>query len=95
LNPLRNEAKTDKYHPQVNYTDLTRLVATVCQEDDVIDFSQRLMFNAIVGNGDKHLKNWSFIYPNARTPKLAPAYDLMCTSIYILNETLALKLGSI
>ncbi len=88
------ERPADKYTPRLNYTDLTRLVAMVCDEEDVVDFSRRLMFNVIIGNGDMHLKNWSFIYPDARTPKLSPAYDFLCTSIYIQNESAALKLGS-
>ena len=85
---------TDKYNSRFNATNLTQVVASVCSEEDVIDFSRRLMFNTIVGNGDMHLKNWSFIYPDNRTPKLAPAYDFLCTSIYIPNESLAFKLGS-
>ena len=84
----------DKYDTQLNYTLLTRVIASVCSEEDVIDFSRRLMFNTIVGNGDMHLKNWSFIYPDKRTPKLSPAYDFLCTSIYIPNERSAFKLGS-
>ena len=88
------ERPADKYTPRLNYTDLTRLVAMVCDEEDVVVFSRRLMFNVIVGNGDMHLKNWSFIYPDARTPKLSPVYDFLCTSIYIQNESAALKLGS-
>lgn len=88
------ERPADKYTPRLNYTDLTRLVAMVCDEEDVVDLSRRLMFNVIVGNGDMHLKNWSFVYPDARKPKLSPAYDFLCTSIYIQNESAALKLGS-
>nr|WP_244617037.1 MULTISPECIES: HipA domain-containing protein [unclassified Rhizobium] len=30
-------------------------------------------------NGDMHLKNWSLIYPDRRTPALSPAYDLLST----------------
>ena len=91
---LTERRPDDKYDTHVNYTALTRLIALTCSEDDVMDFSRRLMFNTIVGNGDMHLKNWSFIYPDDRTPKLAPAYDFMCTDIYAKNESLALKLGS-
>lgn len=84
----------DKYNPQVNYTDATKLVARVCGEEDAIDVSKRLMFSAIVGNGDMHLKNWSLIYPDSRMPKLSPAYDFLCTTIYISGDSMALKLGS-
>ena len=83
-----------KYNPQVNYTDLTRLVASACRYEDVIDFSRRLMFNNIVGNGDMHLKNWSFIYRDGRTAELSPAYDFLCTTRYIPQDQIGLKMGS-
>ena len=84
----------DKYNPQLNYTDLVKLVAHVCTEDDVMDFAKRLMYNAIVGNGDMHLKNWSLLYPDGKTPELSPAYDLLCTTVYIPDDGMALALGS-
>lgn len=84
----------EKYNPQLNYTDLIKLVAAVSREEDVIDFSRRLMFNAIVGNGDMHLKNWTLLYPDGRTPELSPAYDFLCTTVYLRNDDMALKLGS-
>lgn len=84
----------DKYKPIVNYIDVARMIALVCREHDVMDFSRRLMFNAIVGNGDMHLKNWSFLYPDGRTPELSPAYDFLCTTKYIPHDRMALKLGS-
>jgi len=46
------------------------------------EFSRRLMFNILIGNGDAHLKNWSLIYHNQRIPTLAPAYDLVSTFNY-------------
>lgn len=85
---------SDKYTSTINYTDLAMLISNTCDEDDVIDFSKRLMFSAIIGNGDMHLKNWSFIYPDGRTAKLSPAYDFLCTTVYISNDDAALKLGS-
>ncbi len=84
----------DKYNAQVTNNDLAKLVAQVCGADDVIEFARRLMFNAIVGNGDMHLKNWTLLYPDGRTPELAPAYDFLCTTVYIPDDGLALKLGN-
>lgn len=83
-----------KYDEQRSYSDLARLVALVCGEASVIEFSKRLMFSAIVGNGDMHLKNWSLLYADGRTPELSPAYDLLSTTVYIHNDNLALRLGS-
>ena len=84
----------DKYDERRTYTDLARLVAMVCGESSTIEFAKRLIFSAIVGNGDMHLKNWSLLYPNGRTPELSPAYDLLCSTVYIQNDNLALRLGS-
>jgi serine/threonine-protein kinase HipA len=36
----------------------------------------------VVGNTDAHLKNWSLIYRDGRTPSLAPVYDFHSLSIY-------------
>ncbi|WP_286355349.1 HipA domain-containing protein [Geothrix oryzae] len=48
---------------------------------DARDFIDAVMFNLIVGNGDAHAKNFSFLF----TPKgirLAPLYDLLSTVYY-------------
>ncbi len=41
-----------------------------------------------------HLKNWSFIYRDGRTPELAPAYDYLCTKICLKHNQTGLALGS-
>ncbi len=46
------------------------------------EFTRRLAFNVLIGNGDAHLKNWSLIYRDPRRPTLAPAYDLVATFVY-------------
>jgi serine/threonine-protein kinase HipA len=38
-----------------------------------------------------HLKNWSLIYPDQRTPALSPAYDLVSTIAYLDEDQAALK----
>jgi serine/threonine-protein kinase HipA len=48
----------------------------------------------VIGNGDAHLKNFSVLYENAQAPvSLAPAYDLVCTTLYEPRDILALTLG--
>ncbi|AWE42966.1 MULTISPECIES: HipA domain-containing protein [unclassified Actinobaculum] len=44
---------------------------------------RRTVFNLLVGNNDAHLKNWSLIYPDGRRARLSPAYDLVCTGVYL------------
>lgn len=53
---------------------------------DAQQFARRLLVNILVANGDAHLKNWSFLYPDKITPRLSPAYDIVTTSVYIDNE---------
>ena len=61
---------------------------------DAQQFARRLLVNILLANGDAHLKNWSFLYPDKITPRLSPAYDIVTTSVYIKNETqYALNLG--
>jgi serine/threonine-protein kinase HipA len=40
-----------------------------------------------------HLKNWTVLYPDKRTPVLSPAYDLVATLPYIAGDQLALNFG--
>lgn len=82
-----------KKYENANYSNLARMVWTLTGEEGLTDFIRRLAFTILTGNGDMHLKNWSFIYEDTRTPKLSPAYDLLSTIPYIPNDGLALNLG--
>lgn len=53
---------------------------------DIQQFASRLLVNILLANGDAHLKNWSMIYTDQRTPRFSPAYDILMTSVYIENE---------
>jgi serine/threonine-protein kinase HipA len=47
-----------------------------------------------IENGDAHLKNFAVVYDNAEsTVRLAPAYDLVCTTVYVPNDSMALTLN--
>lgn len=35
-----------------------------------------------MGDLDAHLKNWTLRYPDGRTPRLSPAYDLVAVAAY-------------
>ena len=42
-----------------------------------------LVFNYLIGNTDSHIKNFSLLYsPNQKTVRLAPAYDIVSTTVY-------------
>lgn len=57
------------------------------------EFVRRLVFSALIGNADMHLKNWSLIYRDGRTPALAPAYDFVSTLAYLPDDNAALKVA--
>ena len=71
------------------------MIWTLTGEKGLTDFIRRLTFCIVIGNGDMHLKNWSFIYEDGHTPALSPAYDLLSTIPYIPTDGLALKLSDI
>ena len=53
---------------------------------DIQQFARRLLVNILLANGDAHLKNWSLIYRDRKTPEISPAYDILTTSVYIEGE---------
>ncbi len=82
----------DKYH-QRSYANIAAVLWAETGEAGTYEFLRRLVFSVLIGNGDMHLKNWSLIYPDRRTPVLSPAYDLVATLPYIPNDNLALTFG--
>ena len=47
-----------------------------------------------IENGDAHLKNFAVLYDDASSPvRLAPAYDLVSTTVYRARDVMALELG--
>jgi serine/threonine-protein kinase HipA len=80
-----------------SYETVAALIYRGRDTESLREYARRLVFNTLVGNGDAHLKNWSLIYPDKRTAKLSPAYDIVSTGAYAVgttDETLALKFRS-
>ncbi len=79
----------DKY-PQDKYTSTFETVAAISYRgrdvDSLREAVRRIAFSVAVGNGDAHLKNWSLIYRDRRTPSLSPAYDLVSTVPYAPSD---------
>lgn len=81
----------DKYK-KASYANIAGVIGTETGDAGTAEFIRRLVFSALIGNGDMHLKNWSLIYPDRRTAALSPAYDLLSTIPYVPDEdTAALK----
>lgn len=82
----------DKYRER-SYANIATVLWAETGEAGAYEFLRRLVFSVLIGNADMHLKNWSLLYPDRRTPVLSPAYDLVATLPYIPNDTLALSFG--
>ena len=83
----------ERKYERVSYANVGAVLAAFSNQDAVDQFARRLAFSALVGNADMHLKNWSLIYRDGRTPELAPAYDLLSTTAYLADDRMALTLG--
>lgn len=83
----------DRKYERASYRNIADVIAAEIGDDGIEEFVKRLVFNALIGNADMHLKNWSLIYPDRRNARLAPAYDFVSTVGYLPDENMALTLG--
>ncbi len=49
---------------------------------ELLEAFRRIVVNILLGNGDAHLKNWSFLYEETGKIRLTPAYDIVPTFLY-------------
>lgn len=74
-----------------SYRNIAEVVGIETSDADEAEFVPRLVFNVLIGNQDMHLKSGAPIYPDGRTPALAPASDFVSTIADIPDDTAALK----
>ncbi|EYF02118.1 type II toxin-antitoxin system HipA family toxin [Chondromyces apiculatus] len=89
---VRGVLPSHKYR-RASYEGLGRLVGALCGRDDMIEFMRRVVFTILSGNGDAHLKNWALVYPDRRTARLSPTYDLVFVRCYLPADKLAFPLA--
>jgi serine/threonine-protein kinase HipA len=80
-------------YKSVSYGNIARVLWAETGEWGTYEFVRRLVFSALIGNADMHLKNWSLLYPETHKPVLSPAYDFVSTLPYIRDDKLALTFG--
>jgi len=88
-----DSGKNYKYNG--SYEEVGHILKKYCAAYTIeVDKLFRLIcFNYLFSNGDAHLKNFSLIQTVAGDYMLSPAYDLLCTSMHLPNESrLALEL---
>ncbi|WP_127127567.1 HipA domain-containing protein [Pseudoflavitalea rhizosphaerae] len=78
-----------------SYLDIAEQIDAIVAASSLamVEFFKLVIFNYLVGNGDAHLKNFSLIETIDGDYYLAPAYDLLCTSLHINDGNLALSEG--
>jgi serine/threonine-protein kinase HipA len=85
------DAYPERKYKATNHETIANVALRLIGPDGLKEFLRRLVFVALSGNGDAHLKNWSLYYPDDVHAKLSPAYDLVATIQYIPGESLALN----
>lgn len=82
-----------------SYEQVARFVSLFCSPNHrlaaLTQLFDQVALSCILGNGDAHLKNFGVLYddPTADEVWLSPAYDLVCTTAYLPDDSLALTLG--
>lgn len=91
FNQLYGQYPGEKYD-NFSYGNMAEDLVRLAGLEAVLEFVRRLVFSAAIGNQDMHLKNWTLLYPDGRTPRLSPAYDLVSTVPYMDEVKMALSL---
>lgn len=76
-----------------NFETVAIFVGALDAVESVGEVIDRIVLNILIGNGDAHLKNWAFTYPNGKHPALSPVYDVLPTVLYTPNDDLGLNLA--
>lgn len=91
---LQARQREDKYegsYEQIAKT-ITTFVSNKNKKTSLINFYKMIVLNNILQNGDAHLKNFGLLYDGVDDISLAPAYDVISTTLYIKNDVPALHL---
>lgn len=91
---LQAKQRDDKYegsYEQIAKT-ITTFVSNKNKKTSLINFYKMILLNNILQNGDAHLKNFGLLYDGIENISLAPAYDVISTTLYIKNDVPALHL---
>jgi len=83
----------ERKYERASYRNIAEVLWAESGETSLAEFIRRLVFNALIGNADMHLKNWSLMYPDGKNAVLAPGYDFVSTIAYLPDTNMALTLG--
>jgi len=76
-----NLVDADYRQPCMSYLDLCKLTYDLTKSyGDMLMMFRMMVFNVLIRNRDDHVKNFAFLMDTDGDWKLAPAYDLTCSS---------------
>lgn len=83
------ESHGNSYKYDGSYEETGHILRDHCQAYavEIEKLFRLILFNYVFSNGDAHLKNFSLYESPYGDYVLTPAYDLVCTSLHIPNET--------
>ena len=85
--------KDKKYYG--SYEQIAKAITKIStqKKEDLEQFFKMTVMNYLLKNGDAHLKNFGILYEAGMQKRfLAPAYDVVCTNIYLPKDKPALTL---
>ncbi len=91
---LVGKQRDDKYEGSLEQIVKTikTFVSPHHKKNSLIQFFKMTYLNYRLKNGDAHLKNFGLIYSGINDIRLAPAYDVVSTTVYIKSDIPALLL---
>lgn len=94
LGVLQGKTSQDKYSG--SYEQLAKSIQSFVSPEHkaaaMQQFFKMMVLNTRLQNGDAHLKNFGLLYDRLSNIWLAPAYDIISTTAYIKNDSMALTL---
>ncbi len=83
----------ERKYERASYLNVAAVLWTHASEHALAEFVKRIVFSALIGNADMHLKNWSLLYVDGVSPEISPAYDLLSTVAFLPDDSMALRFG--
>ncbi|MBW2067695.1 MAG: type II toxin-antitoxin system HipA family toxin [Deltaproteobacteria bacterium] len=89
---LFGKNRNTKYHG--SYEQIAKAVHKISSrpEIDLETYFRLVVMNYLLKNGDAHLKNFGITHENFTNFRLAPAYDVVCTAVYLRSDIPALTM---
>ncbi len=93
-----NARRTDEKYRGSYETSIMKRFTQFANSSHLVEDTERLFtliaLNCALRNGDAHLKNFGIVYDDVQgEARLAPVYDLVTTSVYLPEDSMALTLN--